>query len=64
MTRRMKEFHNVTTELNFCNVSASPSYINRTTELNYDIDSYDSSFPVFQILLDFMESYAGPDILS
>jgi hypothetical protein len=45
-------------------MSAIPSYRNKTTELNYDIDSYDSSFPIYQILLDFLESYGAPDILS
>jgi len=63
MTRRMKEFHNITTELNFYNISIVPSFRKITTELNYDIDSYDSSFPIYQILLDFLESYTGPDIL-
>lgn len=35
MTRGMKEFHNVTTELNFCNVSMVPSFRKITTEINF-----------------------------
>jgi len=39
--------------------STSLSFSISSTTVSYMISSYDESFPLFQVLLDFIESYGG-----
>lgn len=47
------------TEINFYPASPHVMFNNITTELNFYIRSYDSTVPIFQTVLDFIEIFGG-----